>query len=456
MKELVFLGIAVLACLSLIRPEEELIIHEWGTFTSLQDEQGNTLGGINTDDEPVPEFVHSLGSIPILRDSPVPILGNCSAKCGRLPASHPSVTMRLETPVVYFYPPSSQTSPLSIDVEVEFRSGWITQFYPGGEGNLSLAGETQPSLTTESRGHLAWKNLLIGGDWTGPETQDPVWLAPREVKASSVRAENGEAEKYLFYRGIGHLQAPLRVALNQNEDKLSILPESQESIVGIAGESISMVWLADIRADSTVAFRRVGSVSFADNTSPVIAKASFSENDYTNHNLPRLRQEMESALIKDGLYPDEAQSMLRTWEVSYFKNPGTRLFFLVPEAWTNHYLPLRFSVPAQIKRVMVGRIELITERQRAVLKRISEGPAPELTKLLTDIFTIGQDEQYNERIQQVYLGRVPLASLGIEVPALYQEYLNLGRFRNVLLQNQLIRQPTPSLKQFAQSIGIVR
>src|SRR5688500_17461216 len=33
--------------------------HEWGTFTVLQDEEGQPLGGINTDDEPVPDFVHN-------------------------------------------------------------------------------------------------------------------------------------------------------------------------------------------------------------------------------------------------------------------------------------------------------------------------------------------------------------------------------------------------------------
>jgi len=39
---------------------DRLIVHEWGTFTSLQNEQGNELPGINTDDEPVPQFVHNL------------------------------------------------------------------------------------------------------------------------------------------------------------------------------------------------------------------------------------------------------------------------------------------------------------------------------------------------------------------------------------------------------------
>lgn len=44
----------------------ELVVHEWGTFTSLQDETGRAIGGINSDDEPVPRFVHDLNHLLIL------------------------------------------------------------------------------------------------------------------------------------------------------------------------------------------------------------------------------------------------------------------------------------------------------------------------------------------------------------------------------------------------------
>ena len=38
----------------------DVVVHEWGTFTALQDEAGNAVGGINTEDEPVPPFVHDV------------------------------------------------------------------------------------------------------------------------------------------------------------------------------------------------------------------------------------------------------------------------------------------------------------------------------------------------------------------------------------------------------------
>jgi len=47
------------------------------------------------------------------------------------PRAHPLVTMRLETPVIYFYyPPKGMTEPFPVDVNVKFRGGWLTQFYP--------------------------------------------------------------------------------------------------------------------------------------------------------------------------------------------------------------------------------------------------------------------------------------------------------------------------------------
>ena len=45
---------AVLLVASAFARAESMVVHEWGTFTSLQDESGNAIGGINADDEPVP------------------------------------------------------------------------------------------------------------------------------------------------------------------------------------------------------------------------------------------------------------------------------------------------------------------------------------------------------------------------------------------------------------------
>jgi hypothetical protein len=51
---------------------EPVVIHEWGTFTALHDEAGLPIGGINTDDEPLPRFVHDRVEDLLIGPSEVP------------------------------------------------------------------------------------------------------------------------------------------------------------------------------------------------------------------------------------------------------------------------------------------------------------------------------------------------------------------------------------------------
>src|SRR5437588_1424234 len=111
-----FLKLFVCACLlftgsrAWASPDDHLIVHEWGTFTVLQDEHGRAIRGINTDDEPVPAFVHNLHSRIIQGPTEVPPVYFKGA-----PRSESDVYVRLETPVIYFYPPKG-SGPMKLDV----------------------------------------------------------------------------------------------------------------------------------------------------------------------------------------------------------------------------------------------------------------------------------------------------------------------------------------------------
>jgi hypothetical protein len=153
---------------------------------------------------------------------------------------------------------------------------------------------------------------------------------------------------------------------------------------------------------------------------------------------------LQCALVADGLFSDEAQGLLNTWEVSYFKSPGLRVFFLVPREWTDYYLPLETSLPADINRVMVGRIELITPEQRKTLAKISDFS---IGKIQNDAHSMTSDfnatrSRSAEEWQQLESGAKPLAST-ISVPSTYQAYLDLGRFRNALIVDEAKHRPTP-------------
>ncbi len=187
-----------------IRGEEPLTVHEWGTFTSFQDESGRELTGINVDDEPVPEFVHNLSRYVLSPTFMTSLHWRFRMKA--VPRRHPCVNMRLETPVIYFYPPEGRSEPLTLDVAVQFRGGWLSEFYPDAKAHAPgiewrkkqsfLFGE----LTPETIGTLTWKNLRVGTSDPGPKTDQHVWTTPRKVKSARVTTPQGESEKYLFYR----------------------------------------------------------------------------------------------------------------------------------------------------------------------------------------------------------------------------------------------------------------
>ena len=160
----------------------------------------------------------------------------------------------------------------------------------------------------------------------------------------------------------------------------------------------------------------------------------------------------------DGATPldaDEAQGLLNTWEISYFKSPGLRVFFLVPRAWTEYYLPLETSLPANINRVMVGRIELITPEQRKALTKISETSASKIQSdaqaMATEFFS--KPNRTAEEWQQLASGAKPLSSV-VSVPATYQAYLDLGRFRSALILDAVKNHPTTGITNFAAVYGI--
>jgi hypothetical protein len=428
---------------------EKWSVHEWGTFTSLQDESGHAIGGINTDDEPVPPFVHRLDYFVLLRPSEIPGIFFQGA-----PSCHPDVTMRLETPVIYFHPPKSATGLQNASVRVTFRGGWLSEFYPdagltvpGLENGRFQFGRLLPN--TESR--LEWNNLKIGGDWPVTNTSAHVWTSPRAVQSASVQTTNGESEKFLFYRGVAHINAPLKISRAAHSGEL-LFQSQLENLPVTQPLPVRFLWLVDIQPGGKIAFRTLAPVSLSLNSNKYLAHtpADFAPGDYGSGNLEKLESALESALVAEGLFNDEAWALLNTWELSYFKSAGLRVFFLVPRAWTDFYLPLEISQPADIRRVMVGRIELVTPWQRNLLQEIScfstnriKGDAAELYtnfygRWISGTVNRSSDQEMkrlNQEMERVYAGQEPLASFA-SVPRTYQTYLDLGRFRNALVLDE--------------------
>jgi hypothetical protein len=70
---------------------------------------------------------------------------------------------------------------------------------------------------------------------------------------------------------------------------------------------------------------------------------------------------METALVREKLYPQEAKAMVQTWNDSWFGEEGLRVLYVLPRKWTDQILPLTLNPPPrELVRVMVGRAEMIT------------------------------------------------------------------------------------------------
>lgn len=149
-------------------------------------------------------------------------------------------------------------------------------------------------------------------------------------------------ERFLFYRGVGHINSPLRAIRKGNwlSIQAATAPPGSPQIAGVA-----KLWLADFRSNGSCAFRTIADPRIKPGTNRQIAlvPSHFAQADFSRKNLAKLRLSMHQELVTQGLYPDEADALLNTWQASYFKSGGERLFFIVPRPWTNYFLPLKIT-----------------------------------------------------------------------------------------------------------------
>jgi hypothetical protein len=115
------------------------------------------------------------------------------------------------------------------------------------------------------------------------------------------------------------------------------------------------------------------------------------------------------------------------------------VFFLLPRSWIDAHLPLKISTPADVTRVMLGRIELVTNQQRAALAKLQTLPDSDFPR--TPLYGESKKAAAN-------LGKYSEAGLyklvGRPVPESLALYDSLGRFRDALLAHSLKREKDES------------
>ena len=304
----------------------DLTVHEWGTFTSIAGEDGlavpwRTYGGR----QDLPCFVNTFVGV----------------------KSNLSGTVRMETPVLYFY--SSRES--VADVKVLFPKGTITEWYP-------------QQSERRSNTSVTWHNVRVSPDAaldfpTGQGASH--YYAARETDAAPLQV-GSEKEKFLFYRGVGSFPLPLSARASQ---------DGKIVVRNLGGTPIDGVMLFENRAGK-LRYLFAGSIHDDEIT---LDRASLQSN------WAGLLMDLERILIEAGLYQKEARAMIETWRDSWFEE-GTRLFYIVPGQAVDSILPLSIQpAPAETARVFVGRMEIITpEIQDDVRQALAQNDRATLEK----------------------------------------------------------------------------
>ncbi|MGH9843372.1 MAG: hypothetical protein ACREEM_31935 [Blastocatellia bacterium] len=351
-----FLVVAVLFTNVLVssgaKPEpRQLVVHEWGTFTTVSTVDGSAqLWSPLLGPSELPKFVYRSNEIP----------QRYCGKCGLTLA-------RMETPVLYFYADRKT----DVSVKVDFPHGRITEWYP------------QARLDSST---IRWENFRVEpGAKEGFSTDHSKshYYPARETDAAPIQLKT-EQEKFLFYRGLGDITLPLSVKM-----------AGGKVIVNSAGQEIAQVIVFEKR-DGRAGWRIHGKLK---------GEAAI-DRPASDQPLESLLCEIEGTLVAQGLYPKEAAAMVKTWRGSWFEE-GLRVFYVLPRATTDAVLPISISpMPTELVRVMVTRAEIITpEMERTVLAAANQFNDPSPESRAAAIKTVRTYGRFAEPVLRGAMGR---------------------------------------------------
>ena len=305
-------------------PENDLTVHEWGTFTSIAGNDGLSMSWLPlTGSTDLPSFVEHFREV---------------AFKGGLRG-----TTRMETPVLYFYSPRETT----VSVNVSFAKGLITEWYPHADSaNPSLTSRDYSLYNKKSPGAIVWNSIHVdphGSTDFPSDNSENHYFAARNTSSASLSVETlsgPQREKFLFYRGVSAFSAPVNA---------TIAADSTIHLQNQLPDEIPAAMLYE-RRGALLGYRMLG---------PLDDQAVYASPELSA-SLDSLSADLEGILISQGLFPDEAHAMLETWKNSWLEE-GSRLIYIVPHRFVDSVLPLRVTpAPAATTRVFVGRLELVT------------------------------------------------------------------------------------------------
>jgi hypothetical protein len=377
----------------------DLVVHEWGTFTSIAGKNGiaidwRPLNGASD----LPKFVYTDTS----RDG---YRGTYGEKFVAGQKGNVLAKVRMETPVIYFYTPTE----MDVSVNVNFPSGKITEWYPQAS---VVNAKYDPNRQMEGFRAGGYSSGINWGTIKLLPNEKPNYLREvsyshyypaRETDSVPIQICNAdktkiEKEKFLFYRGVGDFGLPLSVKI----DGTNLI------LKDLGTDEVKNIIIFENRGGK-IGFKYINSVP----------KETITERPDTTQNLDDFIGKLTTILVDEGLYPREAKALINTWRDSWFEE-GLRVFYILTRKSTDKILPLSVSPqPKEVVRVLVGRAEVITPEMEKDVKeqvtllrsssaKVREAARNELKKhgrfyepILKSILESEKDEKVREQVQKL-------------------------------------------------------
>jgi hypothetical protein len=335
-------------------------VHEWGTFTSVSGLDGKPMNWVTAGAEPLPPFVYPAA----------------------LPKNFQCNLVRMETPVIYFY---GEPQPVR-EVRAAMTSGRLTERFPQ-ETQAEIAkmllqfpspvSQTFASQIPDGITALSWKNLNLEPATTAglPSGSPNHYFEARATDSLVIKSTNNEGkterEKFLFYRGVGNFEPPLKVSLDASNESLLTLASTQSDAIPSA-----FVLKMDGAGLSWQELKNIGSSTPNAAMEQTVDLAKMATSPGNSNSLPALRLALQAAIEAQGMFPKEASAMIRTWDESWFSGAGLRVLYIVPRKVVDQQVPLTIHpTPGKLERAFVGRMEVLTPGlQREMKQLVAEYP----------------------------------------------------------------------------------
>ncbi len=241
--------------------------------------------------------------------------GHCATKCSGMDCIHKVV----KKTVIYFH----SDKETKINVNVTFQTGRPTMWFP------------KQSEVSKDEKRVSWTNLTITPNKPSNPLREPKgslwWETARDTEGAYVITKEGEAEKFIFYRGDMDKSDPV-VKVKLEDKTISLINSSPHKYKGVL-----------------VAFDK--KLKYI----PELNKSMQIDMDSGIIDTKTAMGELENMIKREGLTDKESTAVTKIWAKYFFDRPGLRIIYMMSREYADNLIKLDIEPkPKSIKRAMLA------------------------------------------------------------------------------------------------------